>query len=806
MPSIEFCPLDADYLVEDGKPVIRLFGVDRKGKNIVLFDRDFRPYFYIEAKDGKEKEIAARLKEVVVESEKPLAIEEVGRGILGKPKKLLKVTITNPRNVPKFREAVKGWQDVRETYEYAVPFYRRYIIDKGIYPMGWVKAEGSKVESNLRSDDFFEISAIAAIKNSMPPLRMLAFDIETVGSGKEESIIMASLADTDGFRKLVTYGKISGRNSMMVQDERSLIEAFVSALNERDPHIIAGYNTDRFDFPRIISRASKLGIDVRIGRDSKGIAFKRKGRIVSCQIAGRVHIDLYSFVESILSQSLTSEVLTLDRVARELLGMGKEKIKWKDIEQAWKTKKGLEKIAEYCMWDSEITLKLSEHLSPLIFELSRITGSTPFDVCRMSYSQLVESLLIRSVNERGEISLNRPVTEEIIKRRMTEPYKGAYVRQPEKGIHDNIVVLDFQSLYPSIIAAYNVSPDKLDCGHQECMQNRPPEEDHYFCKREKGIVTAILEDLIGRRVEAKKAIDKSRNKDEKKRLFNQQFALKILANAFYGYYGYAGSRWYSRICAQSITSWGRYYIKKVIEFAESEGLNVIYGDTDSLFLKTSDRQQALKLARKINAIIPEIMELELKDIYKRGIFIASQTGAAAKKKYALLDRNDRLIMRGMETRRRDWSKIAKDTQEMVLYHILRDRSAEKAIEVVRQTVERLESGKANMDDLVIYTQLAKPLDRYEQMSPHVRAAQKIVQKGGIVVVGSTIAYIITKGSGSISERAEPAEEAKTYDAGYYINNQVIPAAMRILSNIGVREEDLLGITEGQFSLEGFWKK
>ncbi|MBI2674879.1 MAG: ribonuclease H-like domain-containing protein [Candidatus Aenigmarchaeota archaeon] len=805
MPYIDFCLLDADYVMEGEKPVIRLFGLAKNRENVVALERNFRPYFYVEAKEGKEKEVMEKLKNLAIENDKPLAIEEIRKGILGRQKKLLKVTVTNPRNMPKFREAVRGWQDVRETYEHAMPFCRRYLIDKQLCPMGWVEMEGNKIDCALEADEFFEIKNISMTENRAVNLKALAFDIETVGSGGEESIIMISMASTTGYKKLLAYTKIDRKDIGIAQDEKGLIEAFVSEINHANPQIIAGYNTDGFDFPKLVSRAEKYRIKIRIGRDSKGILFRRKGRSISAQITGRIHLDIYSFVESILSQSLTSEVLTLDRVARELLGIGKEKMKWKDIEQAWKTKKGLEKIGEYCMQDSEITLKLFSHLSPLIFELGRVTGSTPFDVCRMTYSQLVESLLIRAANDRGEISLNRPHAEEIRKRRLTGQYKGAYVHPPEKGIHENIIVLDFQSLYPSIIAAHNISPDSLDCGHKECMQNRAPDEDHYFCRKRKGMVTEILEGIINRRVKAKQAMENSRDAEEKGRLFNQQFALKILANAFYGYYGYAGSRWYSRICAQSITSWGRHYIKKVIGIAESHGLRVLYGDTDSLFLKTDEKEQSMRLVESINASIPEIMELELKDIYKRGIFIASRTGAAAKKKYALLDKNDRLIMRGMETRRRDWSRIAKDTQEMVLYHILRDKSPEKAIRAVRATIDKLKGGDADMDDLVIYTQLTKPIEKYEQMSPHVRAAQKIIQRGGAVGVGSTIAYIITTGAGSISERAEPAEEAKNYDADYYINNQVIPAALRILSNIGVKEEDLTGSGESQFSLEGFWK-
>jgi len=160
-------------------------------------------------------------------------------------------------------------------------------------------------------------------------------------------------------------------------------------------------------------------------------------------------------------------------------------------------------------------------------------------------------------------------------------------------------------------------------------------------------------------------------------------------------------------------------------------------------------------------------------------------------------------MRGLETRRRDWANIAKDTQEKVLYAVLKNVSTQKAVDGVRETIYKLKKGAVNTDDLVIYTQLTKRINQYEAIGPHVAAAEKAIERGKLVGAGSTISYIITKGTGSISDRAEPAEDAKDYDPEYYIHHQVIPPALRILSGLGVTEEDLL---KEQSSLEKFIKK
>ncbi|MFQ5648274.1 MAG: DNA polymerase domain-containing protein, partial [Candidatus Aenigmatarchaeota archaeon] len=551
-----------------------------------------------------------------------------------------------------------------------------------------------------------------------------AFDIEVAEEEDEEKIIMISLKDSRGFEKVLTYKRTGVKGVMTAKDEADLLKRFVKIVQERNPDIICGYNTDRFDFLKLDARAAKHKVPLKLGKDGKDIVFRRRGRISSARMMGRVHVDLYDFVEHILAQSLTSDVLTLDRVSKEILGMGKEAMKWKEIEEAWKEKRGLKKLVEYCRWDSELALKLAYRLLPQMYEMCKITGQILFDASRMTYSQLVESVLIREAFRAGELVQNRPKYDEVQRRRAAEPYAGAYVHLPKEGIHDGVAVFDFRSLYPSIIVSHNVSPETLDCSHKTCQKNRVPELQHCFCTKQTGFIPAVLERVIKKRIEVKKQMTRLARTPRYKELFNRQFGLKILANSLYGYYGYAGSRWYSRLCARSITAWGRYYIKTVIGMAEKAGRDVLYGDTDSLFLKIKNKSEAKAFLKNVNKNLPGIMELEFKGMYKRGIFIEAKTGIAAKKKYALLDEAGNLIMRGMETRRRDWAKIAKDTQEKVLEAILKDKSVEKAMDIVNQTVRQLRKGQVDFDDLVIYTQLTKPLSQYEQLGPHVKAAKK----------------------------------------------------------------------------------
>jgi DNA polymerase elongation subunit (family B) len=372
-------------------------------------------------------------------------------------------------------------------------------------------------------------------------------------------------------------------------------------------------------------------------------------------------------------------------------------------------------------------------------------------------------------------------------------------------------IIAHNSLYPSITMTHNVSPETLFCqctgGDKSGGVHEVPGSDYYFCRDHEGFVSRTVRELVERRRKVKaemEGVDKTT--EEYRLLDSRQSALKILANAIYGYYGYAGSRWYSRVCAQSITAWGRYYIQKVIGKVEGMGYEVIYGDTDSLFVKVKSDKEAIALLDTVNRTLPGEMELEFHGVYPSGLFVPAKTGQAAKKRYALVDSEGELTIRGFEIVRRDWSAIARETQEKVLMAILRDNSPDDAFRIAKRTVSAISGGKVPMEKLVIRTQLTRPIKSYEQIGPHVVAAKKSLAKGRPVAEGALISYIITRGSGSISERAEPVEDAQNYDPNYYINNQVLPAVMRVLAGLGYTEKDLLAEGDVQYSLDRFVRK
>lgn len=217
-------------------------------------------------------------------------------------------------------------------------------------------------------------------------------------------------------------------------------------------------------------------------------------------------------------------------------------------------------------------------------------------------------------------------------------------------------------------------------------------------------------------------------------------------------------------------------------------------------LEEEIKSQAQKFLKDLNSELPENMELEYEGFYRRGFFVS-------KKRYAVIEDGE-IIAKGLELVRRDWSPLAKNTQQDILMAILKEGNTDKAIEIVKKALKRLKSGDVKMDELIIHTQITKKLTDYKNVGPHVVAAKKMEEHGIKISKGNIIQYVIIKGKGSISERAFPFEyiQNQEYDKDYYLNNQLIPAVSRIMSSLGYSKKDLedLAVGEKQQSLDAFF--
>lgn len=804
---MKLCIIDADYYKEGNKTFIRLWCISEDGKRICLIDENYKPYFYIVPVENKIEEAEKEITKILKSSGFRFEIERTEKIVDGKKKPVLKISCFNHRDVQKMRNAIKhlevqrGGELIINEYEYEINFYKKYLIDKKLSGLAWVEVNGQEIKKNWYVDKILKISEIKAIQEKkLPELKFLAFDIEAVEHGGEFTIIMISFYGKD-FRKVISMQEIDKDFVKVVKSERELLHEFVKTIKEYNPDIIFTYNGDAFDWGLIDKKAEKYKIKLNLSRDKENVKFERRAKTSAARLHGIVHIDLFEFVNNILSPQLQTEVLTLDAVAAELLGDKKIEMEYEEILEAWQKKRELSKLAEYCLKDSELTYRLGIYLFKQISELSRIVGQIPWDVARYTYSQLVEWYLCRKAHEQERIIPNQPKWEEIQKRRAKPSYTGGFVKEPIAGLHENIAVLDFRSLYPSIMATFNVSPETLNC--ECCKQDgyRIEESNYWFCKKKQGFVSEVVKELIEKRAEIKKKMKSLDKKSEEYTLLNyEQIAIKTISNAMYGSFAFAGARWYCYECAQFLAAAGRSFIKLTISEAEKKGFEVIYGDTDSVFLKVKEgdiSKKAIEFLEYMNKKLPGLIELDFQGVYVRGIFIPR--GAApgtAKKRYALIDKQGSLTIRGLETVRRDWCALAKNVQRKVLEIVLGENNVEKAVEYVRNVIEKLRKKEIRLKDLIIYEQLTKPLNEYKQISPHVIAAKKLQARGRSIGPGMIVMYVITKKGSSISEKAEPLEFAsiEDIDVDYYINNQIIPAALRILQVLGVNEERLKGKT------------
>ncbi len=591
METKRFILLDIDYVSENGRPVVRLFGKEcgeDEGRSIIALDRHFRPYIYVIPHDNLEK---------CIQQIKTLEIDEVRKiqkKDVGIQKEMLEVILFHPQDVPKLREKILNLTEVKEIREHDIPFYRRYLIDNALFPMAEVEVKGkSKTQKSgpgISSTDenlcIFEVEGNPKPQDGeIPNLKVMSFDIEVrnpkgMPTADRDEIIMISLASNFGLSKVLSTKSAPMDYIETLKSEKEMIKRFVEIINTENPDVIVGYSSDNFDFPYINDRAKKLGVSINIGLDGSGMKFLRRGYVSAAVIKGRIHVDLYP----IMRRHLTLDRYTLERVYKELFDEEKEDIEGDEIWKYWDSNgKMLEELFEYSMDDAIAAYKVGEKMLPLNRELTRIIGQPLSDISRMASGQMVEWFLIRKAYEVNEIIPNKPSQYEYSKRRGLT-YVGGYVKDPVKGLHENIVAFDFKSLYPSIIISKNISPDTFIKGETDEEYYTAPEVPHKFRKEPEGFIPSIIGDLLKERVKIKDILKKTAKGSVEYRILNvQQEALKTLANSMYGVYGYARFRWYSRECADAVTAWGRDYIKNTMKEAEKYGFKAIYADTDGFY-------------------------------------------------------------------------------------------------------------------------------------------------------------------------------------------------------------------------------
>jgi len=810
-------PLDYDYFDFQGRNYIRIIGRNSKGKRICIVD-SCQVYLWAILKEDVKKEkidkLIGKIKKIELDVKgRNTVVENVElheKNFLGKKVKALKIFATNYKDLHDIADRL-DMEEIEKRRGYDLGFITHYIIEKKIAPCHWYEISGEILNNShefggidmvFDVDLFIKLAKVKKIEDKKFSPKIIAYDIETdeikIGQGE---ILMISLV-SDDFKKVITWKKTKKKinNVEFVKDESELLEKFVEYVKKISPDFLVGYFSDGFDLPYLKARAEINNVKLSLGLDGSEPRFSR-GIELTGKIKGIVHIDLLKFIRTAYSQYMQSETLSLNEVSKEFLGDSKKDFKFKHSSKI--DEDGWEKYYDYNLHDSVLVFRLFEKIWPDILEFSRIMQDPIFEVSRNGMSKNVDSYIIHNLEKFNEIPEKKPMNEEISKRMSLGKYEGAFVFEPIPGLYEDIAVFDFTSSYGSTIVTYNLSKstflEKKEnqslssfLKEKDCHSIEIGGEEFYFSKKP-GFFPEMLREIIELRKKYKQEL--KTNPDVIKKARSNAF--KLLANASYGYQGFFGARYYSREAAAATAAFAKKLIKDVIEIINKSGYKTIYSDTDSIafLLGKKTEKQTLDFLKKLNSKLPGIMELELEGFFKRGIWVTKRTGGiGAKKKYALIGNDDKMKIRGFETVRRNWCSLARKMQNKVLRMILEDGNEKKALEYVKEVIKKLNQRKIEKGDLIIKTQLTKPISEYKSISPHVIAARKMEEAKIPVSDGNLIEYYIAETKEKtklVREKVKLPDEEGEYNIEYYLEHQVLPAVENIFQVFGIETKDII---------------
>ncbi len=547
------------------------------------------------------------------------------------------------------------------------------------------------------------------------------------------------------------------------------LKAFTDYVQSFDPDIVVGYGNNTMGWSYLRERCKNHKLKLNVDRTPTEPHTSVYGHV---SLSGRANLDLADYVEEfpevkVKNLANFADYLGIMKIENRMI------IEDIDFADYWdkKEKRGL--LKNFASDNTKCVMGLTEAILDFAMQLSSLVGLPLDHVGTAAAGFRVEWFLIRRTHSLGEL----------VPKRIEQPYKpyaGGLVLQPTPGLHENIAVLDFKSMYPSLMIEYNLSPDTYVSPKDPIPSGgvyEAPEVKHKFRKEPPGFYKEVLSYLIGVRDQIRPKMAKLKPGSAEYRVLDaRQKVVKIVTNACYGYAGWTGARWYEKPVAEAAAAWGRHTILTAIEMAKKAQLKVVYGDTDSIFLGNQPGK-----IEKLSKEIRESMGLEVKPdvVYVRVFF------TEAKKRYAGLLPDGRLDIVGLEVVRGDWATIAKHVQEKVLEIVLREQSPTKAADSVQQFIYELRQKRVPFRDLVIWKTLTKPAEEYEVRASHVEAAKMLRAKGWELSIGDKIGFVVIAGTGRLYERVKPFMLA-TYDeidVEYYVSKQVVPAAARILGEL-----------------------
>ncbi|PAU56662.1 DNA polymerase II [Pseudomonas sp. PIC25] len=684
-----------------------------------------------------------------------------------------------------------------DVYEADIRPPERYLMERFITAPVWFDGtpdgNGALLDAQLKPAPDYR-----------PRLKLVSLDIETNMRGDLYSIALEGC----GQRQVYMLGPPNGTDTprdfdLEYCDSRAeLLERLNDWLARHDPDALIGWNLVQFDLRVLHEHAKRLQVPLRLGRGGDEMGWREHGTRSNhffADAAGRLIID---GIEALRSATWSFPSFSLENVAQTLLGEGKSidnpYQRMDEIDRMFAEDKPA--LARYNLKDCELVTRIFEHTELLRFLLERATVTgLPADRSGGSVAAFCH-LYMPLMHRQGFVAPN-------LGERMPEASPGGFVMDSRPGLYDSVLVLDYKSLYPSIIRTFLIDPVGLVEGlrNPDDSASVPGFRGARFSR-----TRHCLPAIVARVWEGREAAKREHNKPLSQ-------ALKIIMNAFYGVLGSSGCRFFDPRLASSITLRGHEIMRRTRELIEAQGYSVIYGDTDSTFVWLRSAHAEADAARIGRALVQHVnqwwrehlqrefglesaLELQFETHYRR-FLMPTVRGAeeGSKKRYAGLvqrpDGGEEIVFKGLETVRTDWSPLAQRFQQELYLRIFNGQPYQ---DYVRDYVRHTLAG--DLDDLLVYRKrLRRRLDDYQRnVPPHVRAARLADEHNDRLgrprqyQSGGWISYLITVAG------PEPLETRRApIDYDHYVSRQLQPVADAILPFVG---DDFERLVDGQMGL------
>ena len=773
--------LQASYRLVRRKPVVHLYGVTDHGKTFLVRDYRQRPHFHVRRSDaGLAYTLGATCQR-----------ETANRTFDGV--RTIRIDVPSPQDAPPVRDRLQ--EHGVETFEADVRFAVRYLIDRQIQGGCEIVAATTMPSKGMCLDYVFDDPLVRPADVTVKPT-VLSFDIETDPKANRLLAIAIYGCGVDEVLIVEPKGRPMPNRARGYATEKATIDAFSARVLELDPDVLTGWNVVDFDLNVLSRIARRTGATMQIGRDIGNVRIRpARGYFGSGQatIPGRLVLDGMDLLRGAFQRF---EDYSLNTVASEVLGEGKVALRDSaSATGAGKTNRAddimaryrndLATFADYARTDARLALEIVEKVNviPLAIERSRLTGMTPDRVAASIAS--FDFLYLSALRRRRLVAPSVRSSDAQVSKRQA----GGHVFEPVTGLHENVWVFDFKSLYPSVIRTFNIDPlgflaPSLEPTARDAGSGPIRVTDDAHFSKGPAILPAILDELFPRREAAKQAGDGVASQ-----------AIKILMNSFYGVLGTPACRFHNVAIANAITGMGRQLLLWSRDWFQAKGFDVLYGDTDSVFVRSGLSSRAArglgpKLASEINGALGDYvaaewqvtskLEMEFEKLYVK-LFLPSvrHGGAGARKRYAgQVDGATDVDFTGMEVVRRDWTELAKDVQRGLYRRLF---AGEPVSDYLASVTASLRSGE--LDHKLVYRKALRkrPADYTANTPPHVVAWRKSN------VGDRLVSYVMTV------DGPEPLDAlVNAPDREHYVSKQVRPVAEPVLGELGLDFARVIG--------------